>query len=168
MRFEWVIFKEYDDGSVSNSCDLIVYRDNGQVLDDGWISDHTRPDAKEDDAKTHREVPYAYDVHGLDRISKDSLRKVCLRHGLAEGDYGSCGFWGFGICRNTNYNKSRFTYVGVPRVTVEEAMQVVEEAFAESFKFDYDAEIQEALDQINARKELMDEGVAFLRERYKE
>ena len=168
MKFEWVPFKEYDDGSVSDSCDFIVYRDNGQVLADGWISDHTRPDAKEDDAKTHREVPYAYDVHGLDTIGRDSWRTVCLRHGLAEGDFGGCGFCGFGMCRNTDYNHSRFRYVGVPRITIEEAMQIVEEAFAESFKFDYDAAMQKAIDAVNARKELMDEGVEFLRHRYKE
>lgn len=168
MRFEWVPFKEYDDGSVSDSCDVTIYRDNGRPFGSGWISDHTRSSAKKADVEACREVPYAYDVHGLRNIPLDIWRKVCQNHGVDADDCGSSGYMGLGLCRNESYRSSRFPYVGTPKVSIEEAMQIVEEAFAESLMFDYSEAVREALEEINVRKGMMDEGVEFLRSRYKE
>lgn len=163
MRFEWDMYHMYDDGSQSTWCRFKVFNDAGKEITHGHIDDHTLPKAKEDDRKCNRDVYYAYSIsESYDWIRKTVLQEVFEEHGFAEEDHGVSGFDDYGICANEDYRKSPFEYVGTPKCTIHDVVDMVEEAFCRSLYFDYDAELAEAKRRLDERKARMDEAKVYL------
>nr|WP_297765676.1 hypothetical protein [uncultured Butyrivibrio sp.] len=166
MRFDWEVFKTYDDGSQSTRCNGKIYRNNGRKYSWGWIEDHTKEAAKEDDKEVGRNVYYAYLVHGFENcLSSDALRAVFKEHGFSEDEYGSAGFSSMGICPNENYRENPHEYTGTPKCTAYDVMRMVEEAVVKTLSFDYEAELAEYKERLDKRQAIMDEAVDFLKKR---
>ncbi len=168
MKFDWEVFKKFDDGSQSTRCYAEVYKNDNSRLCSGWIEDHTKERAKKDDKKTGREVPFAFVICGFDSfLSFDVLKNVFEKHGYSGENYGYVYYNSLGICPNENYRESTYEYTGTPKCSIEEVMEMVEEAVVESISFDYEKELEEYKKELNERQALMDEAVAFLNERGK-
>ena len=166
MRFEWDMYHKYEDGSQSSSCEVKVYDANGNLLTGGEIEDHTLPAAKERDKKWGVNVPYGYDITGFGHwLSRSDFVEVFASHGLTKDDFGAFGYGGMGICKNEEYRSNPHEYVGTPKCTIHEVMDMMEEAFCKSLYFDYDAELAEFKKHLDERKARMDEAKEYLEER---
>ena len=163
MRFEWDEYHVFSDGSQSSNCVVEVYRDGeDREFEKIRVEDHTTDRQKKRDLEAYRQVDYAYWINNLDDIRIDVLKQVCQEHGLTEKDYGSCTYQFFGICANEDSKRHPREYHGTPKITIDEVLEIVEEAVCRSQYFDYDAELRKLMDRLNERKALMDECKAYL------
>ena len=166
MRFEWDMYHKYDDGSQSRDCDVTVYDDNGNILTNGVIEDHTLPDAKEHDKKWGRDIPYGYNIIGFgDWLNRNHFRTTFLAHGFTDDDFGAFGYGGMGICKNEQYRSHPHEYTGTPKCIIHDVMDMVEETFCKSLFFSYNDELDKFKKQLAKRQKEMDEAMAYLDEK---
>ncbi len=155
MRVIWEEFKVYPDGSQSDTVygKLCLGDKEYHVT----IEDHTREGQKLDDAKIHRDVTHAYIVGGLPHyIGSECFRKMGF-------DFATIGVNSCGIDKNEGYEsrESMYSYIGTPKHTIKEVEELVVKAFIEAFTFDYDTKLAEFKAELDARKERMNEALAF-------
>lgn len=145
MKVEWTSSDNY------STYYCIITMDNGKKFE-MWINDHTSEVAIEFDTKERRNrLQFAYTVCVPSYFYCSPWRQLGF-----EGSY----YDDIGIDKSENLVDGRnpdFHYVGTPKHTLEEVKQLVVKGFINSFQFNYEEELQEAIDEVNKRKELMDE-----------
>ncbi len=162
MKFEWDRH-EYPDGSQASRHYVKVLADNGKELDHGWVDDHTTPRAKADDLDCRREVYYAYSIHLLD-LHDSVLTQVFRDHGFKDEDFGCSGYNQMGICPN-DWEEHPCEYVGTPSCSIEDVLDMVEEAACLDLRKRYEnykANLLKMQDGLQERKDLMEEADKYL------
>ena len=164
MYFKWDNFREYEDGSKSTRCRFKMYQDD-QEINHGWIEDHTIPKQKEQDKDSRRDVGYAYVIH-CNGFDERKLFEVFREHGFTNEDFGYTGYSTYGgICANEDPDNSPCSYVGTPKCSVYDVIDMLEEALCRQYYFDYDKELAEFKVHLDKRQAIMDECKEYLKEK---